>query len=47
VPETPEALFTRVQREGLRMPPVEDWLPPTPEGVWRSNLEIVARALNE
>jgi len=25
VPETPERLYARVQREGLRMPPVSDW----------------------
>jgi diadenosine tetraphosphate (Ap4A) HIT family hydrolase len=25
VPETPEQLYARVQREGLRMPPVEEW----------------------
>jgi diadenosine tetraphosphate (Ap4A) HIT family hydrolase len=25
MPETPEQLYGRVQREGLRMPPVEEW----------------------
>jgi diadenosine tetraphosphate (Ap4A) HIT family hydrolase len=25
VPETPEELYARVQREGLRMPPVDEW----------------------
>jgi diadenosine tetraphosphate (Ap4A) HIT family hydrolase len=25
VPETPEELYERVQEQGLRMPPVEDW----------------------
>jgi diadenosine tetraphosphate (Ap4A) HIT family hydrolase len=25
VPETPEELYARVQRDGLRMPPVEEW----------------------
>ena len=25
MPETPQQLYERVQREGLRMPPVEEW----------------------
>jgi diadenosine tetraphosphate (Ap4A) HIT family hydrolase len=39
VPETPEALFTRVQREGLRMPPVEEW------DTWPFDGELRPRAL--
>jgi hypothetical protein len=39
VPETPKALFTRVQREGLRMPPVEEW------DTWPFDGELGPRAL--
>ena len=39
MPETPEELFARVQREGLRMPPVEEW------ETWPFEGEVRPRAL--
>ena len=39
MPETPEELYTRVQRDGLRMPPVQEW------ETWPFDGELRPRAL--